>query len=240
MENNVKKARVWELDAFRGLFIIGMVAVHTIYDLTAMFGLSFDPGVVYDIAKEYGSILFIVLSGICVTFGRHFLKRGLTVLGFGMLISLVMALLTAFVSESFGLIYFGILHLLGTCMILYPVFRKMPVWANCICALAAFAVGYVICDIEISAFPLLVIFGFDLKGFSAVDHFPLFPNLGWFIVGIVLGKTLYKKKQSLLPEKIGKNAVVRFFMLCGKQSLWIYVLHQPIVYGILYIIFKFI
>lgn len=240
MENNVKKERVWELDAFRGLFIIGMVAVHTVYDLTSMFGLGFNPGALYTLAKNYGAILFIVLSGISATFGTRFFKRGITVLGFGLAISAVMALLNAYVSDTFGNIYFGILHLLGVCMLLSPLFKKMPVWVCLVCAAAAFGLKFYFDGVDASAFHPLVIFGASYKGFSAVDHFPLFPYLGWFALGIVLGRTLYGKKKSLLPQAISRLRAVRFLMLCGRHSLWIYVLHQPIVYGVLWLVFNVI
>lgn len=234
MENKVKK-RVWELDAFRGIFIIGMVAVHTVYDLVYMFGASFDPGVLYEIAIKYGALLFIVLSGISVTFGTKHLKRGFIVLGFGLVISLAMLVLDTLVG-GFGMVYFGILHLLGTCMLLYTVFKRLPVWALCICAALALVLGYYFKTVTVEFTPLVVL-GFDSYRYAAADHFPILPNLGWFIIGIILGKTLYKDKKSLLPEAISKNLLVKFFMLCGRQSLLIYVLHQPIVYAILYIIF---
>lgn len=234
MENKVKKARVWELDAFRGIFMIGMVAVHTVYDLKYMFRVDFNAGPLFELALDYGAILFIVLSGISVTFGTKHVKRGAIVLCFGLLISLVMFLLNKYVG-GFGNVYFGILHLLGTCMLLYAVFKKTPVWALCICATAALVLGYYIKTVQTDIVPLAVI-GFDVPSFGAADHFPLFPNLGWFMAGIVIGKTAYKKKQSLLPKAISKNFLVKFLMLCGKHSLWIYVLHQPIVYGVLYLI----
>ena len=32
------KKRIWELDAFRGLCLLGMVLIHLIYDLTELYG----------------------------------------------------------------------------------------------------------------------------------------------------------------------------------------------------------
>ena len=238
MENAEKKARVWELDAFRGLFIIGMVIVHTIYDLTELFDAGFTPPGLYFFVKQYGSALFIALSGICATFGSHSVKRGLTVIGFGALVSLVMAVLTHFYPDSFGNIYFGILQFLGCCMLLYPLFRKLPVWALSLLAVLSAAAGYFIKDIDAGFFPPLVVLGFSLKNFYPADHFPIFPNIAWFFLGIVLGKTLYKEKRSRLPQKIGETKPVKFLMLCGRYSLWIYVLHQPVVYGVLWVICK--
>jgi len=39
----------------------------------------------------------------------------------------------------------------------------------------------------------------------------------------------------LIP-RLGKNPVSRFFCRCGKWSLWIYLLHQPILSGIFYLV----
>ena len=78
-------------------------------------------------------------------------------------------------------------------------------------------------------FPL----GLLYPGFSSGDYFPLLPNLGYFLLGTVLGRTLYKKKESLLPGINANGPGLRFLCWCGQQSLWIYLLHQPILAGII-------
>ena len=77
-------------------------------------------------------------------------------------------------------------------------------------------------------FPL----GLKYRGFTSSDYFPLLPHLGFFLLGSVLGRTLYKKKESLLPGVSPKNILVRSLSFCGRHSLWIYLLHQPVLYGI--------
>ena len=77
-------------------------------------------------------------------------------------------------------------------------------------------------------FPL----GLRSIGFSSSDYFPLLPHLGWFLLGAALGRALYKEKKTRLPWKGADSAPIRFFCLCGRQSIWIYMLHQPVLYGI--------
>lgn len=238
MENTAKKTRIWELDAFRGICIIGVIIVHAVYDITEIFGANVNVPDFYYFVKDYGSLLFVLLSGICVTLGRKSVKRGLVVLGFGLGISLVMAVLAYIDPYSFGNIYFGILHLLGVCMILYPLWKKLPNWAVFALGVACIALSFYFDGVYTEKLTPLLVFGIESKGFFAVDHFPLFPYLGYFLIGAVLGRTVYKKKESLLPCFPFKNPVCRFFMLCGRQSLWIYILHQPIVFGVLWVVFK--
>lgn len=236
METNTKKVRIWELDAFRGICILGVIAVHTIYDITEIFGVSLDIPL-YKFLKDNGALLFIVLSGICVTLGSKSARRGALVLGLGLCISLVMAVLTYIDPYSFGNVYFGILHLLGVSMLIYPLFKRLPPWALAAIGIMCVMVGFYLDGISTKGITPLVVFGVESESFFAVDHFPIFPNLGWFLIGAFLGKTVYKRKESLLPRFPGDNVICRFFMLCGRQSLWIYVLHQPIVFGILWLIF---
>ena len=65
-------------------------------------------------------------------------------------------------------------------------------------------------------------------GFSSADYFPLIFNLGFFLIGAALGKTLYKNKTTLFPKVDPQALPVRILCKCGSWSLWIYLLHQPV------------
>lgn len=236
MNSAVKKARIWELDAFRGICIIGMVIVHIIWDLENIFLEGFDPPFLYDAAIGYGGLLFIFLSGVCVTLGRSSAKRGAVVLAFALAVTAAFEMLRLFDRESFYGVYFGILHLLGTCMLLYPLFKRLPLVLTAVLALVFIWIGFYFKTQTTDFAPLLVL-GYS-TGVGMSDFFPLFPNLGYFLLGSVIGRTVYKEKKSLLPSFPYQNPLCRGLMLCGRQSLFIYILHQPLVFGVLWIIFK--
>lgn len=229
----MKKQRIWELDAFRGICILGMIVVHAVLDVK---GFGSTGNALFDFVREWGSLLFILISGICLTLGSHSVRRGLIVFGAGMLCTLVTWGMYKLGMESEGIIIrFGILHCLGICMILAAAIKKAPKILLLILAAALIYLGFyvkgIVTDCEY-LYPL----GIRYEGFFSSDYFPLLPNLGYFIAGMFIGKTAYAKKQSLLPTVNSTVAPLRFLSWCGRQSLFIYLLHQPILYGAVYLI----
>ena len=88
-----KKERIWELDALRGLCLLGMIAVHLCFDLQVFGGLYFPIPAWFRLMQEYGHILFILISGICATLATRTVRRGLIVFGAGLLVSYVTLML---------------------------------------------------------------------------------------------------------------------------------------------------
>ncbi len=234
------KKRIWELDVLRGVCILGMVAVHLIYDLQTFFSLPFlADSQLFAIIKQWGGVLFLLISGICVTLGSHPVRRGLVVFACGLLCSAVTAGMYALhMADKSIIIYFGVLHCLGVCMLLWPLLKRLPVWALGLVGLGLSVLGLWISGNVLVDFPWLIPLGLVPGDFVSSDFFPLFPNLGFFLVGAFLGKTLYRKKETLLPRVNPANPVLAFFTLLGKWSLPVYLLHQPLITGLLYLILE--
>ncbi len=228
------KKRIWELDALRGLCVLGMVAVHLVYDLVYLYRLvQWEYSALFSFVQQWGGVLFLLISGICVTLGSRCIRRGALVFACGMLFTAVTYGMYHFgFTDKSIVIYFGVLHCLGVCMILWPVFRKLPAWALALCGLVLAAAGLYLGTLPWVSFPWLMPFGLPWRGFISSDYFPLLPHLGFFLIGSALGKSLYRKKETLLPRVNTQNFIIRFLLLCGKHSLWIYLLHQPILSGI--------
>ncbi|MBQ1412744.1 MAG: DUF1624 domain-containing protein, partial [Clostridia bacterium] len=121
------KKRIVLIDNLRGLALVYMVFFHFLYDMTYLVptdwgrrALAANEGVVvFDTAS------FILLAGVSSAFSRSNLRRGGRLLVIGILFTFV----TAFVFPGQA-IYFGILQLLGCCMVLYGAFedffQKLP------------------------------------------------------------------------------------------------------------------
>ena len=203
-----QKGRIWELDALRGFCILCVIAVHFIFDLSFFAGAELTLPAWYTFIQEYGGAIFVVLSGCCATLGSRSFRRGLIVFGCGMLITLVTFGMykLGFASKDV-IVQFGVLHLLSVCMMLYPLLKKLPTGA---------------------VFPL----GLTTDTFFSSDYFPLLPQLGYFLLGIGIGRMAYREKKTRLPGSFSESTIARFFRFCGRHSLLIYLVHQPVLYGV--------
>lgn len=225
----MKNKRIWELDAARGLALMGMIGIHLIYDLVDLFGvLHWNQPAGYLLFKNNYGLLFLVISGISVTLGSRCLQRGLQVFCCGFLVTgVTAAMYFSGMTDAGIIIYYGVLQCLGTCMVLWPLFKKLPSPMLLLLGIGMIAVGLVI---RYRAFdtPLLIPLGFAPWWFVSSDYFPLLPNLGYFLVGSVIGRAFYADKVTRFPRVNTDNSVIRFFRWCGEHSLMIYLLHQPI------------
>lgn len=228
------RKRIWELDALRGLCILGMVIVHFIYDLVELYGMvdwRYPDWFLF--VMNWGGVLFLLISGISVTLGSRCVRRGALVFFCGMVCTAVtVGMYLLKLSGKSIIIYFGILHCLGICMLLWPLFRKLPLWALAATGVLLAALGLYVDTLPRTGVYWLMPFGIPWYTFASSDYFPLLPYLGFFLLGALLGNTLYKNKTTLLPRVNDRNPVIRFLCLCGRQSLWIYLLHQPLLSGV--------
>ena len=210
-----------------------MVAVHLIFDLSSLFPMAIAENALFLWVKNHGGLLFLLLSGLCVTLGSHSLRRGAIVFGCGMVCSLVTYGMFRFgLLSYFTVIRFGVLHCLGVCMLLWPLMKKLPPWLLALLGAAVIGLGIWFDTLYVSPgwlFP----FGLKSQFFSSGDYFPLAPNLGWFLLGAFVGRTVYRKRESLLPKVSEDLLPLRLLRFCGRHALLIYLLHQPIITGLL-------
>lgn len=232
------KKRIWELDALRGVFLIAIMFFHLIYDLVYLFDLvnltTPLARKLFQFGNDWGGTPFLLLSGLCATIGSRPGKRAIAVLCGGIVISLVTTgmYLLGFADKGI-IIYFGVLHCIGCCMLLWILFRKLPTPVLLILGVVFAAVGLYLRHHVYVEFPWLIFLGFVTRSFASSDFFPLLPNFGYFLIGASLGRTLYKDKHTRLPKVNERNPIIRFFSFFGKNSLLIYLLHQPILAGLI-------
>lgn len=230
--------RYWELDFFRGLAIISMVIYHALVDFSYLNGTSFQITGFNYYWQEITAILFLLISGISSTISnfrisresvfQKSVRRGLVILGWGMIITLITSI---FIRKE--LVIFGILHLLGvSAILLYPLRRFK--YLNLGIGTSIILLGNYLSGYRFD-FVWLVWLGFMPTGFCSVDYFPVFPWFGYILIGVFLGKLLYPNGESKLPVKnYSENWLITRFCFLGRHSLRIYLLHQPLLLIIIY------
>lgn len=230
-----KSGRIELMDALRGLAVCLMVLHHFLYDLCAFLGapwvLFTNP--VFDVLHYIFAGLFIFLSGVSSDFSRSNFKRGVKAMVLAMGITLVTWLMGMTV-------VFGVLHLLASCMLLFALTRrfweKLPAFV--VPALsAALVVLTARCANGVpTQTPHLWIFGFTTPDFASSDYFPLLPWFFVFLFGTWAGRYV---RAGRLPDWFYRAKAPRL-ALVGRHALPVYVLHQPVLYGITMLLSLFI
>lgn len=73
------------------------------------------------------------------------------------------------------------------------------------------------------------------SSFFSADYFPIFPSVGYVLIGAGIAPFLYPYKKSLLPF-FGKYDWYRPFTVWGRIALPVYILHQVLITAIMALI----
>ena len=249
MENAVRlpKERWHLLDTLRGVCIILVVLYHVLYNLSESFGgnYAFFRSSGMDNFRDGFVSVLVLLAGISCSLTRSNLKRGIKTLLYGLIITAVMAIV---MPQS--IIIFGILHFFGCAMLIFAAVGryvlKIPTWIGFSLFLLLFFFTKNLMRGNLGLFGLfqialpqmpqnlfMFILGFDVNIFSA-DYYPLIPWLFMFFAGAFLGRFF---KEGVAPKLFKKDLLPPVTFL-GRHTLIIYLVHQPVIFGVMYLIFE--
>lgn len=240
--------RYYLIDALRGLALVNMLAYHFLYDVNVVCGR--DPEFYLrpaaHIWQQYICWSFILIAGLSFHWGRwHNLRRGFFLNACGLVITLVTLLVMP--DEA---IRFGILSFMG-CAVLLTIplergLKKLPPAAGLALCFALFLLlrhvesGYIGLGPAIHRLPaglyrfrILSPLGFPDPAFRSSDYFPMLPWYLLFLCGWFSGRLLEQH------ERLQRAARIKIPLLsaAGRKTIWIYMLHQPILMGICMLIF---
>lgn len=237
--------RFWEVDFLRGVAIVLMVLYHFVFDLDyfAVYEIDLSSGFWLAVARVAAS-LFLLLVGLSLTlshsrsrlmgqedrFSQRLLKRSAWILSLALCITIV-----TYFFMGRGYIIFGILHLIGLSLLLaYPFLRLQRL--NFIIGLLIILAGLYFQTISLG-FPWLLWLGLVPPDFYSVDYFPVFPWFGVILIGMALGSLLYPgyRRRIAVPKDLSVSPFVRGLAFLGRNSLAIYLIHQPVMIALLHI-----
>ncbi len=227
------------VDLVRGLAIVQMIAYHFVYDLTYFGWLHIE------MTQEPGWIAwrnaivsqFLLISGVGLGLGdaagrsgTRFWRRWGQIAAAAALVSLASAWL-------FGprLIWFGILHFVAVALLLGRALASLgPL--NALVGVALLALGLTVHTEHFD--PAWVSWiGLAAHKPATEDYVPLLPWFGVFAIGIGLAG-LWQQRGFALPPSWQRldSAPSRALRALGRWPLTVYLLHQPIMMGALYLV----
>lgn len=169
---------------------------------------------------------FFLLSGISCVFSRNNFKRALKVLAAGAFVTVFTFVLWQLTGDPSRFIRFGVLMCYASCQLIYIYFfEKRSNKTLLIAIIPIFAIGYFLRYHGLSIHsPLLYPFGVGEYGDLSSDWWPIFPMLGWLLLGAVIGRKFYSEKKTLWPNDIARR-ITRPLQFLGRHSGVIYLGH---------------
>lgn len=245
-------SRAIELDLLRGFSIFMMIVHHTVFDLRFLFGvkgLELESSFWVDsLLRPVFLMIFLGVSGVSSSFSRNNAARGARLLVVAIVFSHATWLLNAYFLPGFGVIYFNVLHVIALTTLFYAFLvrhekteedKKKTDAKITIIAGAIIFFGLTLPFIpELQKFRSFWLLPLGLRPVNVpiLDYMPLLPWSGIYLLGTLIGRGLYADRRSRLNAGPGAVKALSPFLFMGRHALVVYLLHQPLVYGVLSLI----
>ena len=248
--NSTGEERFAEVDLLRGLAVLGMIGYHILFDLSYLspVELHLPPKSWTWLADPIaGTFFFLVGLSLAISYDRassrsstaelsaKYILRGIMILTVAAGITVVTYIL--FPDRA---IVFGALHFIGTSIILsYPFLVLTSRREGSSLFVGFFGIlflSYPLFDFyqpELGSFWLLPL-GFPPQGLLSLDYYPLVPWFGLVLVGIVCGRFFYPQGKRKFAG-FGSSPFFAPLKTLGRHALAVYLLHQPLLIGALYL-----
>ena len=229
-------ARWTAIDALRGAAVCAMIAYHFAFDLN-WFGVlhaDFNRDALWLSLRAIIVSSFMLLVGVSLVLAQ---RAGISRSRYWRRIALIVAcalLVTAasYVSFPKTFITFGILHCIAVASLLAWPFTRRPL-AALVTGMVIIAIGL---QVRLPMFdqPWLNWVGMMTHKPATEDYVPLFPWLGVVLLGISAGCWLASRGSE--PLQPLAHATPAWLTWLGRHSLLVYMVHQPILLGVLRVV----
>lgn len=227
--------RIEGLDAARGVAIVAMTVYHFCFDLR-YFGVThwdFEHDIRWLGARAAILSSFLLIAGTSAVLANrqasplaHWLRH----IG---VIALAALLVTAgsYLMFPRSFIWFGVLHAIALSLLLAKPLLPRPLLA----ALAGIAMiaGGLLYSNPLFDGRTLGWVGFMTTKPMTEDYVPLFPWMGVLLLGVAFGHVLVRTRFAVLAPLARLPAAL---LLLGRHSLAVYLLHQPLMIGALWLL----
>lgn len=222
------------IDTLRGLAIIAMMAYHFGFDLSMQGYIVQDlnHSLPWLVARSLILGTFLFVSGFSLVLAQHHpAKRRLTrlarIAGGALLVSV-----GSYFMFPDSWIYFGVLHFVVVAGLLCWPLASHEKWLLPI-GIAILGIG-LFYQSSIFDQPLLQWLGMMTHKPITEDYVPIFPWLGILLIGLYAGHWALRRKTSW-PLTISPPTTLKPVAWLGRHSLAVYMIHQPLLLGALWI-----
>ncbi|MGH6796986.1 MAG: DUF1624 domain-containing protein, partial [Roseiarcus sp.] len=230
-------ARVDAVDCARGLALIGMGAYHLSWDL-ADFRLAppllpFAPPM--RLLSHTVASVFLALVGVSLALAH---RKGFNLPAFWRRLAIVAGAAALVTLGSFAFapgegIFFGILHCIAAASLIAGAFVTAPPWASLAIGVAAIGAPFLIRSTLFDP-PWLLWLGLGEALPNTLDWRPLLPWAGVVFLGLGAARLPGVMAWLTSPKRWrAASRPARAICLAGRLSLPIYLVHQPILIGLL-------
>lgn len=229
------------VDVARGAALVAMIVYHLVWDLD-YFGLI--AGGVASSAPMRGfshaiASAFLLIAGVSVALahrgkfnGKAFRKQFIKVA----LAAAAVTLVTAYAMPQ-APITFGILHAMAVGVLLTAALAKAPWGVTALVAAAMIAAPWLFSSPAFND-PLVLWLGLGTVEPAALDWRPVLPWTGVMAAGLALARMTRVQSFLVRSADFDPNAdpISRGLDWIGRRTLPIYLIHQPVLFGLLYLV----
>ena len=230
------------VDIARGSAVAAMIVYHASWDLQFLKLAPID--VMRDPAWRSFAILiagsFLALVGVSLVLAT---RDGLEPRAFLRRLAIVAAAaggvtLATYLAMPDRFIFFGILHCIAVASVLALPFVAAPIWLVALIA-AAVAVAPLFMAVPTFDHPALLWVGLGTTHPATNDYEPIFPWLAPVLLGVAMARlALYVRGPDWWASIRPTDPLSRLFALAGRHSLIIYLTHQLLLFGTLWLVLQ--
>ena len=229
-------SRLTAIDALRGAAVCAMIAYHFAFDLNwfGVFRADFNHDLLWLSLRAMIVSSFMLLVGISLVLADKAALSSERRWRRIAVIALCALLVTAgsYVAFPKTFITFGILHCIAVASILAWPLVRYP-FAALIAGVAIVGIGL---QVRLPLFdaPWLNWIGLMTHKPATEDYVPLFPWFGVVLIGIAIGAWL--SAQAFQPLRPVARVAPAWLTWLGRHSLIVYMVHQPVLLGIMRVV----
>ncbi|WP_370875549.1 DUF1624 domain-containing protein [Methylobacterium amylolyticum] len=226
------------VDAARAAALLAMAAYHTLWDLGHLRltpeNLAVTPLGHRAAEGIAGTFLLLVGVGLVLMNGRG-VRWPPTLLRLARIAAAAgLVTLGTWIAFPGTYVFFGVLHCIAAASLIGLPFLFLPVPAVILAAAAVLAAPLVVHGALFDA-PVLAFLGLGARPVQTNDYVPLFPWFGVVLAGIALGRLgLPHLHRSRLGAWAPRGRTGRAAVFAGRHSLALYLVHQPVLLGLLF------